>query len=482
MYTVITTAILVLDLSCALVILFLERKNPTSTLAWLLVLIFLPFIGVIAYLMFGSGLHINKNRRYALKKVSDSLYKALIGSYINIHGGERRYAASNCTDSIIQYLENDGMCLNTEDNSVEMFTEGNSMFQRMLVDMEKAEKHIHLLYYIIRNDVLGKRIAALLTRKARQGVQVRVIYDSMGSMIAMDRMFKELRAAGGEVAAFSPFLFTLNFSSHLRLNYRNHRKITVVDGKIGYTGGMNIGDEYLGKHRRLTPWRDTQIRLLGSSVGFLQERFLMDWCFTVDKDFTAEEMSAFFPTAEKAGETAVQIASSGPDTPKLLIKSGMLKMIYSASKYIFIQTPYFTPDDSVLDGLRIAARAGVDVRLMLPAKPDHLWVQMATLSYARMAENAGVKVYLYNGFLHAKSIIIDGEAVTIGSSNMGERSFAMNFEINAFIYNQEFARKNGEIFLKDQKNCLQVTEDWFASRPALVRGAFGVSRLFAPLM
>jgi cardiolipin synthase len=468
-----------IDLLCIIIVIFVERKNPSSTIAWALVLIFLPFVGFVAYAMFGSGFHVEKKKRYSIKRASDSIFKRILALYIEGRDYRARDAAPD-RSRMIRYLENEGGHYYTADNDIHLFTDGEDLFGAMREDMGKARQHIHLLYYIFRHDGLGGEILSLLTEKARNGVEVRLIYDSLGSMLAGDRWFRELRRAGGEVAAFSPLVFTV--SSHLRLNYRNHRKITVVDGAVGYMGGMNIGVEYLGRNKRLHPWRDTHLRLAGSSVSFLQERFLLDWMSAVDREMTAEELSRFFPDPQRNGRMGVQIVSSGPDTDINAIKSAFLEMLYSARKNVFIQTPYFTPDDSLFDALRIAARSGVDVRIMLPGLADHLFVYGATYSYARLILDSGVRVFRYNGILHAKTIVFDGEVAGIGTANFDNRSFALNFEIHAFVYDPGFAAACERVFLADQESCSELTESWFLGRPPALRAACNACRLFAPLI
>lgn len=478
-HTAIIIIFTLLDLLCIIAVIFVERKNPASTIAWALVLIFVPFLGFAAYLMFGSGFHVNKKKKYALKRISDTLYRRVISKYIGSNRDEGK--AGDITSSrLVRYLQYEGGHYLTNDNDARIFTSGQEMFAFMKEDIHRAKKHIHLLYYIIRNDALGRDIVSLLTKKAESGVAVRVMYDSLGSLLSGGRMFKPLIAAGGEVVAFSPLLFTI--SSHLRLNYRNHRKITVVDGEVGYVGGMNIGVEYCGRHKRLHPWRDTHLRLTGSSVSFLQERFLIDWMSVAENDPKEEEFELFFASPLRRGDLAVQIASSGPDTHTSSIKYGLLEMLYAAQKNVYIQTPYFTPDDSLIDALRIAASAGVDIRLMIPGVADHLIVGAATYSYAWQLLEAGVKVYRYKGFLHAKTMVIDGTTATIGTTNIGARSFSLNFEVNAFIYNLSFAQECERIFLQDQQHCERLEPSWFKSRNPGVRAAYGVCRLFAPLI
>lgn len=482
-FTFITMLFALLDLVCIITVIFFERKNPASTIAWTLVLIFLPFAGFLAYAMFGSGFHVNKRKRYAVKQLSDQVNKGIIGKYIENADGCRQCHGMPY-ERMVAYLGREGTSLYTEDNSAEIFTSGAACFERMKEDMLAAASSIHMLYYIFRNDSLGREITDILIHKAKRGVRVRLIYDSLGSMLGMGRMFKRLSAAGGRVEAFSP-LFS-NISSHLRLNYRNHRKITVVDGNVGYVGGMNVGREYLGLHKRLRPWRDTTMRIEGDAVGFLQERFLMDWVSVSEEALATVDLPYLFPmpgrVRAQASKLGMQIVSSGPDTAVSSIKYGLLEMLYAARKRVFIQTPYFTPDDSFIDALRIAAAAGVDVRLMLPGLSDNIFVAAATYSYAQQLLESGVRIFRYDGFLHAKTMVFDGLAATIGTANIGNRSFALNFEINAFVYNNAFAAECEQIFLSDQEHCEELTGEWFGGLSAPKRVTYGISRLFAPLM
>lgn len=468
----------IVNAACIVAVIFVEKKNPSSTIAWTLVLLFLPFIGFTAYLLFGSGFHINKRKRYALKRVSDALYKKLLSGNIDT----RKACAEDgmICPRLISYLDQAGGHPLTRDNAAVIFTDGLALFERMKEDLRKAEKHIHMLYYIFRNDELGNEIVAILTEKARKGVEVRVIYDSVGSIFSIGGMFRELIAAGGQVKAFSPIFMKLN--SHLRLNYRNHRKITIVDGLVGYVGGMNIGVEYCGRHKRLTPWRDTQLRFTGSSVLLLQQRFIMDWIAMREELVQSSHLERFFPRPLQGGTLPVQIASSGPDTAAMAIKNGLLEMLYAARRNIYIQTPYFTPDDSFMEALQCAATAGVDVRLMVPGIASHLSVKLATYGYAMQLLESGVRVFSYQGFLHAKTMVIDGMAASIGTANIGSRSFSLNFEINAFIYDYEFAAAYERIFLEDQANCRELDGAWFRERPPLVHMGYRLTRLFAPLM
>lgn len=463
-------------------VLFFERKNPSVSLVWVLALIFLPVIGFIAYLFLGAGFRVNKRKRYQLKAISDNIYTNFIIKHLNL-GHSRAYLDKNENSArVLQYLKKQPDGFYTDNNNADIYTHGTEMFDQMIEDLERAKKHIHILFYIFRTDELGRRILSVLEQKAREGVEVRLLYDSVGTLMASDVAFRVLKAAGGEVLPFAPIFSSLN--SHLRLNYRNHRKIVVIDGLVGYVGGMNVGVEYCGQHERLTPWRDTHMRLTGSAVWFLQERFIMDWAYSasLDPQQTASAQT-YFPEPVETGSTGMQIIASGPDTiPESPIKSGILAMMYSAQKRISIQTPYFSPGESMADALRIAARANVEVRLMIPRIPDFKIVYWATLGYARDMLDAGVKVYLYDGFIHAKTIVVDGEVASIGTTNLTNRSFTLDFEVNAFVYGNDFAKRCEDIFDNDIAASQLLPTDYFDRQSPFARAGYNFARLLSPMM
>lgn len=472
--------ILVLELFCIIAVVFFERKNPASTIAWLLVLIFLPVIGILAYVVLGSSFPARKKKKYHLKARRDSRYDHLLVNYLNISKDDPAYY-DPVYRRMIEYLKEEADGIYTDQNQIRLFVDGTSKFESLLKDMREAKEHIHLFYYIFKNDQIGKEVLSLLEQKAREGVTVRVMYDGLGTMLGFSRMFNSLIEAGGIVQPFSPLLF--NLSPRIRINYRNHRKIVVIDGQIGYVGGMNIGDEYLSRNKGFSPWRDTHLRLTGPCVWFLQERFFMDWLHALSEDPEPRNLEKYFPAPIPGGDTGVQIISSGSDTSdKAPIKSGFLQMIYDSSGSVLIQTPYFVPDDSFIEALRIAARSGIDVKLMIPKKTDNFLVQQANMAYTQRILNYGVKVYLYNGFLHSKTITCDRKVVSIGTTNMDIRSFALNFEINAFIYDQDFASRHADWFEQDLKNCEEIDLHWFETRSLFSKAAYKLAQLFAPLM
>ncbi|HZD43237.1 MAG TPA: cardiolipin synthase, partial [Methanomicrobiales archaeon] len=314
---------------------------------------------------------------------------------------------------------------------------------------------------------------ALLAEKAKEGVEVRLLFDAVGTRAGKGskKAFHALTDAGGQIGVFFP--------SYYRLNYRNHRKIAVIDGKTGFIGGFNIGDEYLGKGP-LGYWRDTAIRITGRAVSLLQLRFFLDWNYTTHENL--ELKPVYFAGPGMPGNVPLQIVAGGPDTRWSPIKEGYIKLINSARESVYIQTPYFVPDDSISDALRLAALSGVDVRVMIPCKPDHPFVYWASLSFVGDLLDAGVRAYTYdNGFIHAKTIVVDGRAGSVGSANWDVRSFRLNFEANAFLYDSTVGSELKRRFEQDLAVCTEITPERYADRSRSVRFKEGISRLFSPL-
>ena len=367
----------------------------------------------------------------------------------------------------------------TQDNVLQVFTDGTDKFEALLQDIAEAKEHIHIQYYIFKLDNLGKRIYNALIDRAKQGVKVRLLYDEMGSRSVKKRHFKELIEHGGEIEVFFPSIFPL---INPRLNFRNHRKIVVIDGRIGYIGGFNVGDEYLGLNQKFGYWRDTHLRIEGSAVHPLQTRFLLDWNQASQKN-RVHYSERYFPAIPLKGDTTLQIVSSGPDTEWSNIKNGYIKLISNAKKHIYIQTPYFIPDESFFDAVKIACLSGIDVRIMIPNKPDHLFVYWATYSYIGLLIEAGAKVYVYNdGFIHAKMIVVDDEVASVGTANIDNRSFKLNFEVNAFIYDKAVAYKLSEIFEQDMLKSLPLTADIYNNRSIWIKFKESLSRLLSPIL
>ena len=471
--------ILLLNIILAIMVIFLERKDPSSTWAWVLVLFFLPLVGFILYLLLGRQLR--KKHLFRWDGQKDIGIDMLINYQIEglndgtlvFHSDE---VEKNKTLIHMNLMTSDSVL--TQDNKIEIFIDGAKKFERLIEDIKNAKEHIHIQYYIFKLDNLGKRIYDILKKKAAQGIKVRILYDEMGSRGIKRRHFKELTDLGGEIEVFFPSILPL---INPRLNFRNHRKIVVIDGRIGYIGGFNVGDEYLGLNKKFGYWRDSHLRIEGSSVHPLQTRFLLDWNQASDNNINYSE--SYFPAIPKKGNIAMQIVSSGPDTEWPSIKNGYLKLLMSAKRYIYIQTPYFIPDNSFLNAIEIAALSGIDVRIMIPNKPDHLFVYWATYSYVGKLLKAGAKVFIYEkGFIHAKMIVIDDDLSTVGTANIDVRSFSLNFEVNAFIYNRPFSHELAEIFEKDILDCTELTIEQYEKRSKVIKFKESISRLLSPIL
>jgi cardiolipin synthase A/B len=471
-------SMLIFNITLGISIVFLERKDASSTWAWLMVLLFIPIAGFFLYLIFGKP--ISKRRIFTWDTKSRLGVKAAVQAQLRaLEEGTFAYKNEDIAeyeDLFYLHLRNDDAIF-THNNSVKIFTDGAEKFDALIEDLKAATDHIHLLYYIIRSDNLGQRIADILVKKAKEGLEVRVLFDDMGSRSLKRKYIKRLRKAGVEVEAFfPPKIPKINF----KINYRNHRKLAIIDGKIGYIGGFNIGDEYLGKKKKFGYWRDTHLRIYGDAVHQMQTRFILDWNQASRNDILYENR---YYSSVPTGDVGVQIVSSGPDSDWEQIKNGYIKMIMSAKEYVYIQTPYFIPDESLRDALRIASLSGVNVRIMIPNKPDHPFVYWATLSYIGDLLEAGAEVFIYqNGFLHAKTIVVDGKIASVGTANIDVRSFRLNFEVNAFLYDPDLTQRLVFEFEKDMKLSTQMSKNLYRQRSIGIRFKESISRLLSPVL
>lgn len=479
--SILLAIILILNMLLAIIVIFIERREPSTTWAWLLVLFFLPVVGFVLYLFLGRNLrskHLfqwEDQNKLGLEPVLKRQLDDLVSEDFHF----RNLSTRENRDLIYMHLRTNDALL-TEDNNITIFTDGQKKFEQLFKDIEKAINHIHIQYYIIKEDSLGKHLIDLLTKKAKEGVQVRVLYDELGSRTLNNRrFFSEFRKAGGRVEVFFPS--KLKFFNP-RLNFRNHRKLVIIDGKIGYVGGFNVGDEYLGLNPKFGYWRDTHLRIEGSAVHATQTRFILDWN-QASKHHDIVYSRIYFPELQTKGSIGMQIVTSGPDSEWEQIKNGYIKLISSAKKSILIQTPYFIPDASLFDALRIASLSGISVKLMIPNKPDHIFVYWATTFYAGELLKAGAKVYIYdNGFVHAKMIVVDEEVSSIGTANIDVRSFKLNFEVNAFIYDEHVAKALTDIFRKDIEVSRELTLEIYAKRSKKIKIKESLSRLLAPIL
>jgi cardiolipin synthase len=471
-------AIVVLNICFGISIVFFERKTPEIALAWLTLLVFIPLLGFLLYLAFGQNFYrarLFKNKGEDDQKILDMVAEQLteLARLETLSESEEK----NRFLRVIRMLLVSNHALVSDNNTIEIYTNGHDKFRALFSAIEQARDFVHVEYYYISADGLGTEMAALLTKKAKEGLDVRVLVDGLPFSVVPPSFWRPFLDAGGKKAVFFPgFLRYINF----RFNNRNHRKIVVIDGKTAFCGGFNVGDEYVGK-RELGFWRDTHVRIDGDAAHLLELRFLMDWNFA-SKDPVALS-PRYFPATNGTGSAAVQVVSSGPDHRHNQIKLAYLQLINTASESVYIQTPYFVPDSSLIDALRLAAQSGIDVKIMIPCKPDHMFVYAVNHAFIRDLLDAGVKAYTYNdGFIHAKTLVIDGVVASVGSANWDVRSFKLNFETNVLIYNPAYARKLKEIFEEDLKRSTEVTLATLAKRPLHEKIWEPVARLFSPVL
>ena len=471
------------NILCVLTMIFVERKKPHTIVAWFMVLNLLPVLGFIIYSFVGSGLSYKTKKMLKKKRLHTREYEEFVKrqkqlfSSRNISKNESEYLGLmlfNLNNSNSSYFKN---------NSVRVFLNGEDKIVALKKDLNRAKHSINLLYYIFSDDQTGNEIMDILIAKAKEGVKVKILYDSVGCLRTSRKFFKKLVNAGGEVAEFFPLLFGFKLFS-FKANYRNHKKIAVIDGKIGYTGGINIRDDHIGKSKKLFPWRDTHIRIVGNAVHDLQVAFFNDWryCKNISTSMNNLISEGYFPRIGEYGDIGCQIITSGPDLTNQPIKESLLKMILSAKDKIYIQTPYFIPDEPMLSALKIASMSGVEIKIMIPSKPDKKFVYAATLSFVKDLLPTGIEFYRYDGFLHAKTIIIDDKVVSIGSCNFDNRSFALNFEISAFLFNKKFVDNNLNYFLVDLSHCKKIEKSFFKRKFIFNKFSQAFVRLFSPLL
>lgn len=477
--TTIIQIIYFLNIFLAIYVVFLERKNPSTTWAWIMIMQFIPLLGFVLYLFVGQDMR--KRKLFTKKEEQDQFYQLLNGQKERLEQHKNEFHHSFIRDyhDIIHLHLVAHEALYTQDNSVDIYTDGNEKFDNLFNDILNAKKYIHIQYYIIRGDELGQKLLSLLIQKAKEGVNVKLLYDGMGCLWTPKGMFEDLSQAGGSVVCFyPPFIPYIN----LRVNYRNHRKICVIDGETGYVGGFNIGTEYIGKNKKMGYWRDTHLKIKGTAVQMLELQFLLDWRFA-SKDLIPLEKYMSPQISHQSGNTGIQIVSSGPDSKWPSIRNGYLKMINEAKTSVYLQTPYFIPDDSLLEALKLAALSGLDIRIMIPNKPDHPFVFWASLSYMNELLQAGAKCYTYEkGFLHAKTLVIDKKICSVGTANFDIRSFKLNFEINAFIYDESISKKIASSFENDMTHSKELTLEIYSQRGLIVKFKESISRLLSPIL
>lgn len=498
--------LLYINLILSIMIVFFQRRDPKSVWTWLLCLHFIPVFGFFFYLIFAQDFR--KSRMFRVKEVEDRLRYSVESQAEFLRGHDVDLSdllAAEYKDLVLYNLETSGAVL-TVNNKVKLLMDGNEKFADLRRELMLARHYIHIQYYIIKNDEVFSSIVPILINRIQHGVEVRILYDGMGGRFMPKAKWKFLEDQGIKIGCFfPPFLGRLN----LRVNYRNHRKIVVIDGRIGFVGGFNIGKEYIGKDPKFGYWRDTHLKLTGEAAISLQIRFALDWNYATKENlfknswYFLDSRGMTQPGVPESGTAAawasrsqeqilaellqtplgVQIITSGPDSRNRQIRDNYLELFHKARHHIYIQTPYFVPDDAILSALKIAARSGVDVRLMIPCKPDHPFVYWATYSYTGDLIEAGARCFTYeNGFLHAKGVMVDGMISCFGTANMDIRSFELNFEVNATIYDAQTTEKLEQAFLQDLQECREVTWEVYEARSLWIRIKEQGSRLLSPLL
>jgi cardiolipin synthase A/B len=457
-------------------VIFLENRHPTQTITWLVVLGSFPLVGFFFYLLFG--------RNYRKEKMYRKKYFLDKQAFLNVEGEndprseEKLGLMGEHQARLFTLAQKLGNSPISFDTSTKVLTNGEETFHHILEQLNKARHHIHMEYYIVRDDVIGQEIKKVLIQKAAHGVKIRFLYDAVGSWKLSKKYIDELRNAGIETVCFGPV--KVPFLNN-KFNFRNHRKIIVIDGMIGFVGGLNIGDEYLGRNKNYGFWRDTHLMLRGEAVRSLQLIFLQDWYYMTNHSFlTAEYLS---PQIDEKNHGGVQLIAGGPDNEWSVIKNIFFSMITSAKESVWIASPYFIPDEDIFSAIKVAALSGIDVRLLVPNRPDKRVVFHASRSYFPELLEAGVKVYEYErGFMHSKIVIVDHELASIGTSNMDMRSFHLNFEVNAFLFRTKSTQKLVAEYINDLEYAIQLELTSFKKRHIGLRLIESTARLLSPLL
>lgn len=456
-------------------IIILERRSPEKTIAWFLVFIVIPPLGILLYIFIGRNW-----KRHKLNNSFTNFAKEVVDNFINrTHQTEFK--------PLLELLAKNSESPVFDNNEIEVFNNGKDKFEALKEEMEKAEHHIHLEYFIVKSDQIGNEIKDILVKKSLAGVRVIFIIDKVGSYKLKHKYIKELRDAGVEVVYYTYFLAPLLRKLNTQINYRNHRKIAIIDGKVGFMGGMNIGDEYLGKGK-LGFWRDTHIMVKGDFVLGLQAVFLNDY-FEIkhtngSNDIFIGEADKYCPRVFDKGNKIMQLVQSGPDSEYPAIMQCVLKMISMAQKSISITTPYFIPTESLQEALKVAALGGIEIRILFPGRFDHYIVYQASQTYLRELIKCGVKIYFYDkhAFIHSKVITIDGEICNVGTANMDIRSYMLNYEVNTVIYDKEITARLESDFEMDLQNSVEIGEEYFEKMPVHQKLIQSLARVFSYLL
>jgi cardiolipin synthase len=459
-----------------------DTRSTSKTSAYLLLVLFVPLLGIIIYFVVGANYR--KNILYSKKIVKNNRLLNKIRKEIYLESektwdtGEPEVQRHK---KLARLLLNDSMSPLSGSNEVKLLLNGEEKFPEVIKQLKLAKHHIHIEYYIFEDEVIGNQIKDILIAKAKGGVQVRFIYDDFGSRSIRKKIVPELIAAG--VQAF-PFYQIYFMALANRVNYRNHRKIIIIDGCVGFVGGINVSDRYINDPKLHNDffWRDTHLMIKGPGVYYLQYLFICDWNFCSDGELDPVE-EYFCATKSERSDAIVQIAASGPDSETPTIMFSLIQAIGMAEEEILITTPYFIPGDSLLDALNVAAKSGVKVKLLVPGKSDSAFVDSAARSYYGEVMEAGVEIYFYQkGFIHAKTMVLDGSLSIIGTANMDHRSYELNFEVNAMVYDNKLAKQLRKAFNDDLEHATRVNPKTWAKRPLYKQLPERITRLLSPLL
>ncbi|MBL7926652.1 MAG: cardiolipin synthase [Bacteroidia bacterium] len=458
--------------------ILLENRNPAKTTSYILIILFFPILGLLVYFFF--GINFRTKRKFESMPAEAIIYLKQFRADII----ENTRLLTSAKSELLQHqveltrlLLRDAYAGLTANNTVDLLINGENKFDKLLHDLIAAQHHIHFEYYIVENDIIGQKIKNILIQKSLQGVEVRFIYDDFGAKAIEGKYVNELRNAGVKIYPFSNINFTQLAN---RINYRNHRKIIVIDGKTGYTGGINISDRYINPNKN-NYWRDTHLRITGDAVYWLQAHFILHYNFSSKSKLTLTD--TYFPAMPKFDGALVQIAASGPDSERATLMLAFFTAIVCATKRVYITTPYLIPNESIVTALKQAVLSGLDVRLLVPKNSDSFFVNAASQSFYNELLDAGVKIYqYYKGFIHAKTVAIDNNLAIVGTANMDIRSFDLNFEINAFVYNETLNKQLTDCFLEDLKHSTLIDKHAWKKRKKRYRLVESVARLVAPLL
>nr|WP_232352348.1 cardiolipin synthase [Lactobacillus sp. W8172] len=475
--------IIITNTILAFYIVFHRRRSVSTTWAWLIILLVFPVIGITLYGFFGRGISqenifaINKQHHIGLRNVQKSITKA-----------PKKISASDTSNKakmVVHFFDRNSESPLSKNNHVKLYTDGEQMFHDMISDIENAQQTINVEFYTFYNDDIGNKMLNLLIKKAKEGIKVKLLYDAWGSLGATKAWFDQLNKAGGEVL---PFVTSRNMITRYRINYHLHRKIVIVDGKTSWTGGFNVGDQYLGRKKKFGYWRDSQVRIVGSASLLLQERFVMDWNASIQDEAQLITFNTLlFPDLDEneihPGDVATQIISDGPDRDNANMRNGIIKLMFQAKKRLWLQTPYLIPDDAMFATLQTIAMSGVDLRIMIPCKPDHPFIYRATQWYANELSRYGVKIYIYDkGFIHAKTIVVDDDFSTVGSMNQDYRSYDLNFEDVAVFYDKNFTEEVAKSFEQDMQDSTLLTPEMIEQQGRWLRTLQSFSRMLSPIL